>query len=256
MASDVAGADAASARDLGAGHVATGHYARIVSGESGPRLARGLDASKDQSYFLASVPYRVLEECLFPVGGLEKSEVRALAAEAGLPVAQKGESQEICFVPNDDYRLVLRKHAPEVLAEGAIVDEEGRRVGTHDGYAGFTVGQRRGLGVAAGEPRYVIRTDRRSNEVVIGPRSSLERDRFRVSEMNWLLPEPPPLPLECSVQIRYRGEPSPCEVTARPDGTLDVRLRDPRFAIAAGQVAAFYDGDVIIGGGWIEPPAP
>ncbi|MHC4934767.1 MAG: tRNA 2-thiouridine(34) synthase MnmA [Planctomycetota bacterium] len=244
------------ARDLGAGHVATGHYARIVSGESGPRLARGLDASKDQSYFLASVPYRVLEECLFPVGGLEKSEVRALAAEAGLPVAQKGESQEICFVPNDDYRLVLRKHAPEVLAEGAIVDEEGRRVGTHDGYAGFTVGQRRGLGVAAGEPRYVIRTDRRSNEVVIGPRSSLERDRFRVSEMNWLLPEPPPLPLGCTVQIRYRGEPSPCEVTARPDGTLDVRLRDPRFAIAAGQVAAFYDGDVIIGGGWIEPPAP
>ena len=249
------------ARDLGATYVATGHYAQIDRQDDGAaRLARGRDVSKDQSYFLASVPYPVLEECLFPVGGLEKDEVRAIAAKADLPVAHKGESQEICFVPHDDYRLVLKKHAPESLQPGKIVDESGSEVGDHDGYAGFTVGQRRGLGVAAGEPRYVIRTERAENKVVIGPKTSLERDLFAVSEMNWLVPEPPSLPYRCSVQIRYRGTPTPC--TVRPDpradsrpGLLEVKLDEPRFAIAAGQVAAFYDGDRVVGGGWIEPPA-
>jgi len=244
------------ARDLGAAYVATGHYARTERDASGAvRLARGRDTDKDQSYFLSTVPYPVLAECLFPVGGLDKPEVRRIAARAGLPVAEKGESQEICFVPNDDYRLVLAKRAPESLRPGAIVDEAGTSLGTHEGYAAYTVGQRRGLGVAAGEPRYVVATERATNRVVIGPRSSLERDHFRVKEMNWLVPAPPTLPLETTVQIRYRGGPTACTVTARDDGTLDVRLHEPRFAIAAGQVAAFYDGERVLGGGWIEPPA-
>jgi len=245
------------ARDLGATYVATGHYARIERDESGAtRLARGLDQRKDQSYFLASVPYPVLEECLFPVGGLEKDRVREIAAGADLPVAHKGESQEICFVPNDDYRLVLKKFAPESLQRGDIVDESGKKLGEHDGYAGFTVGQRRGIGVAAGEPRYVVRTEKESNRVVIAPKDSLERDRFRVSEVNWLIAEQPSLPLECSVQIRYRGKPTPCTVRPGSDDMLEVQLHEPRFAIAAGQVAAFYEGDRVLGGGWIEPPAP
>ncbi len=245
------------ARDLGAKHVATGHYAQVGRDPGGEaRLVRGLDEDKDQSYFLATVPYPVLEECLFPVGELEKSEVRRIAAAADLPVAEKGESQEICFVPNDDYRLVLAKRAPESLQPGEIVDEVGRRIGTHEGYAAYTVGQRRGLGVAAGEPRYVVKTERDANRVVIGPRSSLERDRFRVAEVNWLVPEPLPLPLECSVQIRHRSRPTACTVTEGAEGRLDVKLHEPRFAIAAGQVAAFYDGDRVIAGGWIEPPAP
>ena len=204
---------------------------------------------------MASVPYPVLEECLFPVGGLEKDRVREIAAAADLPVAHKGESQEICFVPNDDYRLVLKKFAPESLKPGDIVDESGKKLGEHDGYAGFTVGQRRGVGVAAGEPRYVVRTEKESNRVVIAPKNSLERDRFRVSEINWLIAEQPPLPLECSVQIRYRGKPTPCTVRPGSDDMLEVQLHEPRFAIAAGQVAAFYDGDRVVGGGWIEPPA-
>ena len=244
------------ARDLGATYVATGHYAQIERDADGKaRLARGLDDSKDQSYFLASVPYPVLEECLFPVGGLEKNAVREIAAAADLPVAYKGESQEICFVPNDDYRLVLKKHAPESLQPGEIVDVEGTKVGTHEGYAGFTVGQRRGVGVAAGEPRYVVRTERETNRVVIGPKSSLYRDRFRVSEMNWLVPETPALPLRCAVQIRYRGQPTDCTVSTGEPGYLDVQLDEPQFAIAQGQVAAFYDGERVVGGGWIEPPA-
>lgn len=244
------------ARDLDADFVATGHYAGIERDEDGTvRLIRGRDVDKDQSYFLATVPYRVLEECLFPVGGFVKDDVRKLAAAADLPVAEKSESQEICFVPNDDYRQVLRKRAPETLRPGEIVDESGGVVGTHDGYAAFTVGQRRGLGVAAGEPRYVVGTDKETNRVTIGPRRSLERDRFAISEMNWLVPEAPALPLETAVQIRYRGKPTDCTVTEGRDGRLDVRLHEPRFAIAAGQVAVLYDGDRVLGGGWIEPPS-
>ena len=241
------------ARDLGAEFVATGHYARVVEGVDGPRLARGIDGNKDQSYFLATVPYSVLKECLFPVGELRKSQVRDLAGAANLPVVQKAESQEICFVPANDYRRVIRKEAPESLQQGDIIDEDGDKIGTHEGYAAYTVGQRRGLGIAAGEPRYVVKTDRTTNQVVLGRRESLLEDQFQISEMNWLRPTPPELPLRCTVQIRHGGTPQPCTVEVSPANEwLQVSLDQPVFAIASGQVAALYDENVVLGGGWIE----
>ncbi|MFQ5655132.1 MAG: aminomethyltransferase beta-barrel domain-containing protein [Planctomycetota bacterium] len=167
-------------------------------------------------------------------------------------MVDKAESQEICFVPGDDYRRVIRASAPESMRPGEIVDEQGRILGEHDGYPGFTVGQRRGLGVAAGEPRYVLRTDPESNRVIIGRRADLEGGAFQVSEPNWLLADPPALPLRASVQIRYRSRPSPCTVKAAGGRRLQVELDEPRFAIAAGQAAVFYDGDRVLGGGWIE----
>jgi len=245
------------ARDLGAEYVATGHYARIVEEDSGPRLARGVDGDKDQSYFLATVPYPVLKECLFPVGHLHKHEVRELAGVGHLPVVDKAESQEICFVPANDYRRVIRQQAPESLVEGDIVDESGEKLGTHEGYAAYTVGQRRGLGIASTEPKYVVNTDRETNQVILGTRDSLLETRFCVSEMNWLLAEPPTLPLQCTVQIRHGGTPQACTVKvaegeAAEKGWLEVELESPIFAIASGQVAALYDEDLVLGGGWIE----
>ena len=243
------------ARDLEAEFVATGHYTRVLQADDGPRLARGVDADKDQSYFLATVPYPVLKECIFPVGNLSKTEVRNLAGEANLPVVQKADSQEICFVPANDYRRVIRKEAPESLQQGDIIDEEGEKIGTHEGYAAYTVGQRRGLGIAAGEPRYVVKTDRQTNQVVLGPRKSLLEEQFQISEINWLRPTVPSFPLHCSVQIRHGGTPQPCTVTmnnGKGSDQVEVRLDSPIFAIAAGQVAALYQEDVVIGGGWIE----
>ncbi|MDE0960899.1 MAG: tRNA 2-thiouridine(34) synthase MnmA [Planctomycetota bacterium] len=243
------------ARDLDAEFVATGHYTRVLEADDGPRLARGVDTDKDQSYFLATVPYSVLTECIFPVGHLSKTEVRDLAGEANLPVVQKAESQEICFVPANDYRRVIRKEAPESLQQGDIIDEDGGKIGTHEGYAAYTVGQRRGLGIAAGEPRYVVKTDRQTNQVVLGPRDSLLEDRFEISEINWLRPTVPRFPLRCTVQIRHGGTPQSCTVTVKNhEGVerINVELDSPIFAIAAGQVAALYEEDVVIGGGWIE----
>ncbi|MCI0650715.1 MAG: tRNA 2-thiouridine(34) synthase MnmA [Planctomycetes bacterium] len=240
------------ARDLGASFVATGHYARIVRHGGAVELHRGTNRAKDQSYFLAMVPYATLAECIFPVGDLAKSEVRRLAAAATLPVVHKAESQEVCFVPDNDYRRVLAARAPGSMRAGEIVGMDGRVLGGHDGFQGFTVGQRRGLGVAAGTTRYVVRTEPAANRVVIGAREDALSARFRVSEPNWLLPAPPELPFSAEVQIRYRSTPAKCTVETDTDGGLAVQLETPRFAIAAGQAAVFYRGEHTLGGGWIE----
>ena len=155
-------------------------------------------------------------------------------------------------MPGNDYRRVLEKYAPGSLTSGEIVDETGKVVGRHDGYQGFTVGQRRGIGVAFGEPRYVISTDAVENRVVVGPRESVMHTSFGVSEPNWLLSEPPAFPLETQVQIRYRSSASSCTVQETDGGTLAVQLHEPRFAIATGQAAVFYEGNRVLGGGWIE----
>ncbi len=244
------------ARDLGASHVATGHYARVTRSEHEASLRRGLDPLKDQSYFMAMLPYATLQECIFPVGEMTKPEVRRLAAEGSLPVVDKAESREICFVPGNDYRRVIASRAPGAMQPGAIVDAEGVVLGEHEGYQGFTIGQRRGLGIAAGEPRYVLRTDPATNRVVIGRAEELMATRFRVSEPSWLLPEPPELPLRAEVQIRYRSRAAPCTVRRGAGTELEVTLDSPRFAIAPGQAAVFYAGDRVLGGGWIEPAEP
>ncbi len=233
------------ARELGADKVATGHYARIEAGS----IRRGLDAGKDQSYFLFGIGPAVLERVLFPVGALPKSRVRELAEEAQLPVFGKPDSQEICFVPGNDYRNVLRERAPETLQPGEIVDEQGTPVGTHEGVAGFTIGQRRGLGVALGYPAYVLELDVETRRVKVGAKQHLLRTDFRAEPVAWYT-EPLEAELDCTVQVRYRHRPVACRV--RPsDGELQVALQTPVPAITPGQAAVFYRDDVVLGGGWI-----
>ena len=236
------------ARAIGADVLVTGHYARIERDRDGWALRRGLDEGKDQSYFLFAMPAAELGAVRFPLGGLTKDAVRALARDAGLPNADKPESQEICFVPDGDYagfvaaRALTRGRAP---AGGAIVDAGGAVVGRHDGVHRFTVGQRRGLGnLATRERVYVTAVDAASGQVTVGPRELAERAELAVRDVRWLAPIAAPRRL--AVQVRHRGAAAPAEVT--PDGRI--RFDAPQLA-APGQAAVFYDGDRVVGGGWI-----
>ena len=240
------------ARALGGSQMATGHYARLEPGPDGePRLLRAVDAGKDQSYFLFAMPVADRRNVLFPLGGLTKEEVRAHARRLGLPNAAKEDSQEICFVPDGDHaRFVARVAGDAAPAAGEIVDEDGTIVGHHDGVHRFTIGQRRGLGVAAPEPRYVVGVDALRRRVVIGPRRMLERTQLTVRDVRWP-GSTPPGPFRASVQVRHRHSPvaariSPVGYDARVE--LD-ELMDS--AAAPGQAAVFYDGPVVVGGGWL-----
>ncbi len=233
------------ARELGAEAVATGHYARIEGGH----IMRGVDRGKDQSYFLFGIGTEALARTRFPVGHLPKDEVRQLAEEAGLPVFGKPDSQEICFVPGNDYRNVLRERAPETLRPGPIVDEAGKTVGEHGGVAGFTIGQRRGLGVALGYPAYVTDLDVERRTVTLGPKESLLKTSFRAELVAWYGPRPT-AELACAAQIRYRHRPVDCRLLVRGE-QMEVSLRRPVPAITPGQAAVFYDGERVLGGGWI-----
>lgn len=233
---------------LGAEYVATGHYARIDAG----RLCVGADRSKDQSYFLFSIPRRNLDRLLFPVGHLTKPEVRALARERNLPVHEKPESQELCFVPTGDYAGWLERHAPDrVPGAGEIVDEAGAVLGTHGGSHRFTVGQRKGLGLARPNPLYVLGVDADSNRVVVGEEAALLRDSLRAERVNWLCE--PRFGTRVQVKVRHRNEPG-AAVLEPIEGTdaVHVRFEEPRKAIAPGQAAVFYDGETVLGGGWIR----
>jgi len=237
---------------LGCDRIATGHYVRVDHGADGSSLLRGRDVDKDQSYFLWGLPPGVLGRLLFPVGELTKARVRARARELDLVTADKPESQEICFVPTGDYRdLLERRLAPvhPALRPGPIVRSDGTRVGEHDGYAGFTVGQRRGLGGGFDEPMFVIeiRPDRR--EVVIGTRDELFRDVVDVQEMNWL-GDPPRTGDHVVIQLRYRGPAVPAIVAPTGRG-LTVELETPQPAVTPGQSAVVFDDDRVLGGGRI-----
>ena len=234
---------------LGADHVATGHYARVQEG----RLLTGVDRAKDQSYFLFGIPARNLSRVLFPVGHLTKPEVRAIARAKGLPVHEKPESQELCFVPTGDYAGWIERFAPDrAPGEGEIVDAAGGVLGTHTGAHRYTVGQRKGLPGGRKHPLYVIQVDAAANRVVVGEEPALAREALIASRVNWL--GEPRFGTPVTVKIRHKNEPSAAvvEPVGGRAGTVRVRFAEPKKAVAPGQAAVFYDGDQVLGGGWIE----
>jgi len=255
------GALLARARALGADAVATGHYARRVRGPDGRwALARARDASKDQSYVLYGLTQDELEHVRFPLGDLEKHEVRALAREAGLPVAEKRESQEICFVPGGDYREIVRERRPDAFRPGEIVDREGRVLGRHDGVGAFTVGQRKGLGVAAADPLYVLRIDPANARVVVGRRGELGVAEAAVRDVVWNAPAPPRAPLRVDAMLRYRSRPVPATVIPSGKGLTRLLCVSPAWPVTPGQAAVFYSAERVLGGGTLtacsSDPAP
>ena len=237
-----------------AGWVATGHYARVSFDEDSRRfrLLRGLDREKDQSYFLFSLTQDQLAHARFPVGHLTKPEVRAAAARLGLDVAEKPDSHEICFVPDGDAGRFVERHLDAPPAEGVFVDSGGRVIGRHRGVHRFTVGQRKGLGLSTGTPMYVLRLDPADGRVVVGSRDQLEQRTLRASRVNWIAGEAPPGPFRATARIRHHHADAPATIT--PDGAASatVDFDDPQVAISPGQAVVFYDGEGVMGGGWIE----
>jgi tRNA-specific 2-thiouridylase len=231
---------------LGASHLATGHYARI--GE-GPVLRRAVDEAKDQTYFLFPMTSKALSRTLFPLGDLDKDQVRAHAARMGLLTADKPESQDVCFLPDNDHARFIAEQRPDVDTAGEIVDEAGRVLGYHDGYVRFTVGQRRGLGVALGVPGYVLRIEPDTRRVVVAPRHRLEHRGLVASRAVWTERPAPGRPLQA--RIRHRGGMIPCRVGAGDD-SFRVDFAKPALAVAPGQAVVFYDGDRVLGGAWID----
>jgi tRNA-specific 2-thiouridylase len=241
------------ARGLGAAHVATGHYARVARSDDGRwRLSRGSDPAKDQSYFLFSLTQDQLAGALFPVGSLSKDDVRRQARRLGLDVADKPDSQEICFVPDGDYAAFVAAHEPHAARSGAIVDEAGQTLGSHGGVHRFTVGQRKGLGVAGPAPLYVLKIDADSGQIVVGPRASLERTTLTASMVNWVGVSAPESWLPVSAQIRHRHRPATGRVRTLPDQRAELVFDAPQPAITPGQAVVFYDDDDVVGGGWID----
>lgn len=237
----------------GASHLATGHYVRVERGDDGRwHLRRGLDAAKDQSYFLFSLTQPQLARACFPVGGLGKDEVRAHARRQGLLVADKPDSQEICFVPDGDYAAFLERQAPALATAGAIVDGDGRQVGTHGGVHRFTIGQRKGLGLSTGVPLYVLDIDAARQQVTVGPRAALEQTTLAASGVNWIAGGAPSGWTVAAVQIRHRHVAAAARIRALDDRRAEVVFDSPQSAITPGQAAVFYDGDDVLGGGWID----
>ncbi len=241
-------------RVLGCDGVASGHYVRLDRSGGEPRLLRGADPAKDQSYFLWGLPAELLDRLHFPLGELTKPEVRQRAHALGLVTADKPESQEICFVPTGDYRDFLKKKllpTHPALRPGAIVDHRGRVLGSHNGYSGFTVGQRKGLGGGLAERHYVLEIRPDTREVVVGPRRLLDVRGARVGGVNWLAPPPPP-GTRLAVQVRYRSPAHPCRVVACDGDSAELRFEEPVRAVTPGQSSVFFEGDRVIGGGRIS----
>ncbi len=244
---------------IGAAALATGHYARVEALPDGTfGLFRAADRAKDQSYALATIPRDVLPRVRFPLGGLAKDEVRAHAARLGLAVWDKPESQDLCFVPDGDYAGFMVRNLGETrgTAPGPFVDLEGRRLGTHRGVIHYTVGQRRGLGIAAGEPLYVVAIDAATATVTLGPRPALDAPGLVTEPANWLCPAPVAAGTPAEVQIRSHHRPAPARLHPRADGGVEVRFATPQSAVTPGQACVFYDGDRVLGGAAIAHALP
>ena len=248
------------ARQVGAERVATGHYARVETDPATDRylLRRGVDETRDQSYFLFGLTQEQLSRSLFPLGGMAKAEVRVLAEELQLPVAQKPESHEICFVPDGDYARFVERYVEDKGIElpetsGEVVSEDGEVLGRHEGIHHYTIGQRKGLGVALGKPMYVTRIEPAARQVVIGENPSLLKKCFQVRDVNWIAISSLDEPLRVETKIRHQFPPAPAVVTPTTEaGRVEVEFDRPQRAVTPGQAAVFYQGDLVVGGGWIE----
>src|SRR5260370_15132035 len=247
------------ARQIGAERLATGHYARIQQNDATGRweLLRARDESKDQSYFLWGLSQEQLSRSEFPLGELTKEEVRALARRANLPVAEKPDSMELCFVPNGNYVQFIHAYSRERGtslndAEGEIVNEDGEVRRRHNGVHNFTIGQRKGLGFAAGKPLYVLSIDTQNNRVVVGEDEALRKQIFEVENVNWVSIAKPSEAFRATVKIRHRHEPAPATVEARDDSRARVTFDTPQRAITPGQAAVFYDDARVLAGAWIR----
>jgi len=240
------------ADSVGAEFLATGHYAQLHRDGDSLRLMRGVDAGKDQSYVLFGIKQKFLKRMLLPVGGYDKPVIREIAGTLGLNVAEKKDSQEICFVTSGKHDVFVRERQSDSIATaGNIITSDGTIVGEHPGIEGFTIGQRRGIGVAMGTPYFVTRINAESNQVVIGPVEELGRSDLTASDTNWLV-DPPSGEFKCEAQIRYNSTSAPATASVLPDGRLKVIFDSPQRGVAPGQAVVCYDGDRVLGGGWIE----
>jgi tRNA-uridine 2-sulfurtransferase len=242
------------ARSMGAGCVATGHYARLVPASNGNvELWCGSDYSKDQSYILSGLSQDILQHALLPLGEMVKSAVRQKARGINLPVAERPDSQDLCFTGGQDYRQFLASVAPDSLQPGPVTDRQGQLLGHHAGLALFTIGQRKGLGVPSLAPLYVIEKDLINNRLVVGPFNELGQDTLSVVSMNWISGSPPSSPVHAQVKIRYKADFSPAEVIPEGENRVRVRFQKPLRDITPGQIAVIYLDQVCLGGGIIQP---
>jgi len=241
----------AKAKAVGALYIATGHYAIVEHRAGRAVLRRGVDPRKDQSYFLFSLRQQQLQRALFPLGGMEKPEIRRIARELGLKTADKVDSQEICFVPGNDYKAFLRQHLGErEFHPGRIRDKWGHDLGPHEGIEMFTIGQRKGLPGGSAEPRYVIDIDPATASVIVGDAADLIVEEFWIDNAIWHAPESD-APFEATVKIRYAHPGARATIQPSGNGRARVRLHEPQRAVTPGQAAVCYDGDIVLGGGWI-----
>lgn len=240
------------AEALGCDYIATGHYAIIEHHGNRAVLRKGADPRKDQSYFLFSLRQAQLLRALTPLGGMSKPEIRDIARTLGLKVADKVDSQEICFVPGNDYKAFLRSHLGETkFHEGGIYDLEGNFIGDHGGIELFTIGQRKGLPGGSAQPRYVVDIDPDTNRVIVGSAEDLVSEEFEIDRVNWASRGPEDEPIRAHVKIRYSHPGTEATIHPLPDGGARVQLHEPQKAVTPGQAAVVYDGDVVVGGGWI-----
>ncbi len=239
-----------TAADLGAQALVTGHYVQRVMGKKKAELHRAVDPTRDQSYFLFATTQHQLDFLRFPLGGLPKTETRKHATRFGLEVAEKPDSQDICFVPNGSYVSVLEKLRPGSLEEGDILHLDGRVLGHHKGIINYTIGQRKGLGIGGGDPLYVIRLNPKEHQVIVGPYEALARTEISVKEVNWL-GDPVQTPIRCDVKVRSTRPPVPAEVYLEEENKARVVFLEPEYGVAAGQACVFYQGNHVLGGGWI-----
>jgi tRNA-specific 2-thiouridylase len=240
------------ALSLGAAFLATGHYARVMHSQAGYSLLRGIDRDKDQSYVLSVLGQEQLAHALFPLGDLTKPAVRVLARKFELPVADRRESQDLCFTGNRDYRAFLRKHTQALSKRGPILDTQGTLLGQHAGLANYTIGQRKGLGLSSPEPLYVAAKNPADNSLTVGPRSALERMAFRVSGLHWVSGETPPGPVRVSIRVRYKAKEVWGTVSPGPSNAGAIELEESLPDITPGQAAVFYNGEVCLGHGVIS----